>query len=454
MAYQSINPFTGEKGDIYQVINDTELEAAIEECSVAVEGWKKKTVNDRIVFVGRLATILERESEKFGAIMTSEMGKPYRQAVAEVKKCALLCRYYESHAAEFLAPLPRASSQGKSFQRHDPLGIILAVMPWNYPFWQVIRCIVPAMVAGNGALLKHASNVPLSALAIEEVVRESGFPESLFRNLFVSHEQIGKILHHRSVSSVTFTGSNIAGARVASVAGSALKRCVLELGGNDPLIVFPDADIKSSVEGAITGRFGNNGQSCIATKRIYLHRDIFDEFTELFLARVNSFKIGDPMDPEVYIGPMVNRRAAEELAGQVTETVKMGARLLCGIGKPEGTGSLFKPTVLTDVDDNSPLAREEAFGPVVPLFSFTSYDEVLARVNSSRFGLGASVWTNDMELAMQAAEDIEAGTVAINGFTRSDPALPFGGIKESGYGRELSDIGLYEFVNIKSVTRF
>lgn len=454
MAYQSINPFTGDKGDIYQVINDTELERAIEECSVASKDWKKVTVKDRIVFVGRLATILERESEKFGAIMTSEMGKPYKQAVSEVKKCALLCRYYQSHAAEFLTPLPRASSQGNSFQRYDPLGITLAVMPWNYPFWQVIRCIVPAMVAGNGALLKHASNVPLSALAIEEAVRESGFPESLFRNLFVTHEQIGKILHHRGVSSVTLTGSNIAGARVASVAGSALKRCVMELGGNDPLIVFPDADIKSSVEGAIIGRFENNGQSCIATKRIYLHRDIFDEFTELFLARVNSFKIGDPMDPEVFIGPMVNRRAADELAGQVTETVRMGARLLCGTGKPEGTGSLFKPTVLVDVDDNSPLAKEEAFGPVVPLFSFTSYKEVLARVNSSRFGLGASVWTNDMDLAMQAAEDIEAGTVAINGFTRSDPALPFGGIKESGYGRELSDLGLYEFVNIKSVTRF
>lgn len=456
MAYQSINPFTGEKGGVYHEIEDTELEAIIKSCSLAGKRWKKVTVNDRAAVVGRLAVILERESEKYGAIITSEMGKPYNQAVAEVKKCALICRYYESHAAEFLAPSPMKSShsQAVSFLRYDPLGVILAVMPWNYPFWQVIRCIVPAMIAGNGALLKHASNVPASALAIEEAVKEAGFPESLFRNLFVTHKQVGKILQHRDISSVTLTGSNIAGAEVASAAGSALKRCVLELGGSDPLIVFPDADIKSSVDAAIRGRFKNSGQSCIATKRIFLHRDIFDEFTTLFVDKVKRLKIGDPMDPEVYIGPMVNRHAAEELAQQVAETIKMGARLLCGNGKPEGSGSLFKPTVLVDVDDNSPLAKEEAFGPVVPLFSFNDYKEVIEKVNSSRYGLGASVWTNDMDLAMQAAEDIESGTVAINGFTRSDPAIPFGGIKESGYGRELSNLGLYEFVNIKSVTQF
>lgn len=454
MAYQSVNPFSGAKGSIYETISGEKLDRMIESCSEEQQSWKKRAVDERAGFAGTLAEILESKSDEYGKIITSEMGKPYSQAVAEVKKCALACRYYESRAAGFLKPVPRESSQGVTILRYDPLGIVLAVMPWNFPFWQVIRCIVPALVSGNGVLLKHASNVPASAMAIEEAVREAGFPESLFRNLFVTHEQVISIIEHRKVSSVSLTGSNIAGARIASAAGSAVKRCVLELGGSDPFIVFPDADIESSVEGAITGRFQNNGQSCIATKRIYLHADIFNEFASLFVERVKSLRVGDPMDPEVYIGPMVNRTAAEELAEQVTKSVKMGARLLCGSGKPEGKGSLFSPTVLTDVADDSPVATEETFGPVVPLFSFTDYDEVIRRVNNSRFGLGASVWTGNSDMAMQAAADIESGTVTINGFTRSDPAVPFGGIKESGYGRELSDLGLHEFVNIKSVTHF
>jgi succinate-semialdehyde dehydrogenase/glutarate-semialdehyde dehydrogenase len=454
MAYQSINPYTGEKGVLYELFSADELDRIIERCSDAQNIWKKRAVAERAVIAGNLAEILESRSEEYGRIITKEMGKPYSQAVAEVEKCALACRYYESNGAGFLETKPVSSSQGVTRLRYDPLGIILAIMPWNFPFWQVIRCIVPALVSGNGVLLKHASNVPDSALAIENAVREAGFPDQLFRNLFITHDQVNRVIEHTKVSSVSLTGSNIAGARIASAAGSSVKRCVLELGGSDPFIVFPDADIKRSVEGAITGRFQNNGQSCIATKRIYLHRDIFNEFASLFVERVKSLKVGDPMDPEVYIGPMVNRAAAEELAGQVTKSVQTGARLLCGSGKPEGKGSLFTPTVLADIADDSPVATEETFGPVVPLFSFSDYSEVIRRVNSSRFGLGASVWTGNSDLAMQAAADIESGTVTINGFTRSDPAVPFGGIKESGYGRELSDLGLYEFVNIKSITNF
>lgn len=454
MAYQSINPFSGERGALYKEISGEELERAIESCSDAQMSWKMRAVADRASLAGNLAEILESRSEEYGRIITSEMGKPYSQAVAEVRKCALACRYYESNAAGFLETRPLSLSGGVTHLRYDPLGIILAIMPWNFPFWQVIRCIVPALVSGNGVLLKHASNVPGSAMAIEDAVREAGFPEPLFRNLFITHGQVYRVIEHKRVSSVSLTGSNIAGSRIASAAGSSVKRCVLELGGSDPFIVFPDADIKRSVEGAVTGRFQNNGQSCIATKRIYLHADIFNEFTSLFVEKVKSLKVGDPMDPKVYIGPMVNRKAAEELADQVRKSVEAGATLLCGSGKPEGKGSLFIPTVLTGADDDSPVATEETFGPVVPLFSFSDYGELIRRVNSSRFGLGASVWSASSALAMQAAADIESGTVTINGFTRSDPAVPFGGIKESGYGRELSDLGLYEFVNIKSVTNF
>lgn len=454
MAYQSINPFSGERGVLYSEISGEELEQAIERCSDAQVSWRMRTVAERATLAGNLAELLESRSEEYGRIITSEMGKPYSQAVAEVKKCALACRYYETNSAGFLETKMVSSSQGVTHLRYDPLGIILAIMPWNFPFWQVIRCIIPALVSGNGVLLKHASNVPGSALAIENAVREAGFPEPLFRNLFITHDQVNRVIEHIKVSSVSLTGSNIAGSRIASAAGSSAKKCVLELGGSDPFIVFPDADIERSVEGAVTGRFQNNGQSCIATKRIYLHKDIFNEFTSLFVERVKSLKAGDPMDPEVYIGPMVNRKAAEELAGQVKKSVEAGATLLCGTGKPEGNGSLFLPAILTDVPDNAPVATGETFGPVVPLFSFSDYDEVIRRVNSSRFGLGASVWSTSSALAMQAAADIESGTVTINGFTRSDPAVPFGGIKESGYGRELSDLGLYEFVNIKSVTNF
>lgn len=454
MAYRSIDPYTGAGGILYPEMSDSEMEAVLTKSQEVFKIWSRSGLDKRALLVSRLGEILEAESDHFADIITSEMGKPVKQARAELLKCASACNYYSVNGKKFLSSREMESPGSKSYLRFDPLGIVLAVMPWNFPFWQVIRCIVPAMLAGNSVLLKHASNVPGSALAIEDAVRRAGFPEGLFRNLFVSHRQVDSLLSHPAVRSVSLTGSNYAGEKVASAAGANIKKCVLELGGSDPLIVFPDADIGNAVEGAVAGRFQNNGQSCIATKRIFLHSDIYDQFIDLFTRRVEALVMGDPKIESTDIGPMVNRAAAEELAGQVEKSIRMGAEIICGRGIPEGESCFFRPTVLVNVPYNSPLATEETFGPVVPVFRFSDYDEMIERVNSSRFGLGASAWTNDMELARKTARDIESGTVTINGFTRSDPALPFGGVKDSGFGRELSDTGLYEFVNIKTVSLF
>jgi succinate-semialdehyde dehydrogenase/glutarate-semialdehyde dehydrogenase len=454
MSYQSVNPYTGEKGEAYVNISDHKLESIIDSSQRAFLDWRDMDIHIRTTYISALAEVLKRNIDQYASTITSEMGKPLRESIAEIEKCAFTCEYYAKNGPTFLRKREMVTSSGISHLQFDPLGVILAVMPWNFPFWQVIRCIIPAILAGNAVLLKHASNVPQSAVLIEKALIESGFPVNLFSNLFISHKQIEMVLMHKAVRSVSLTGSNSAGETIAKIAGANIKKCVLELGGSDPFIVFPDADISKAVDAAIIGRFQNSGQSCIATKRIFLHDKIFDEFTNLFIKRVEQLKCGDPKLLETDIGPMVNRYAAEELETQVAKSVGMGAEIIFGAGRPDANGSIFRPTVMINVPNESPVAVEETFGPVVPLFRFKHYSEMVDHVNSSRFGLAASVWTNDNETASRVSTDINSGSVTINGFSRSDPSLPFGGVKDSGYGRELSDLGLYEFVNIKSVTRF
>ncbi len=454
MKYRSVNPYTGEEMATFDTITERMLEESLDQSWSAFEKWRKIPVRERIPLFLNLAETLLKNKEMYAETMTMEMGKPVSQAVAEVKKCAMACHYYSDNAERFLKPERISSPAGKSIIRYDPIGIVLAVMPWNFPFWQVIRCLVPALAAGNSLLLKHASNVPLSALNIEKAVAMSGFPDGIFMNLFIDHSQVEKLIASDKVRAVSLTGSNRAGEIIAMHAGASVKKSVLELGGSDPFIVFPDANLQKAVEAAVVGRFQNNGQSCIAAKRIFVHERIWSEFLHLFRLRVESLVIGDPMSPDVYMGPLVNEQAVAELNEQVQRTVAMGATFVTG-GKAGVPGKCFyQPAIMIDVPYDSPVAVEETFGPVVPVFSFSGYDELVKHVNDSSFGLGSSVWTNNRSLMKRITGDLECGTVAINGFVRSDPALPFGGVKASGYGRELSSFGIREFVNVRTVTHY
>jgi succinate-semialdehyde dehydrogenase/glutarate-semialdehyde dehydrogenase len=401
-----------------------------------------------------MADILQKRREVIAGLMASEMGKPFAQGLAETDKCALLCRWYAEHAPRLLEPEGRPSSAQASFVVHEPQGIILGIMPWNFPFWQVFRFIVPAFAGGNAALLKHASSVPRCALEIENIVKAAGFPEGLFRAIFPSHSQVERLIADSRIRGVSLTGSTAAGKRIASVAGASLKKMVMELGGSDPFIIFPDADIEKAVKAAVFSRFQNGGQSCIAAKRIIVHTDIYTDFRDKFVFAVKALRTGDPLDQVTDVGPMVNVAAADELERQLTETVNAGARLLCGGRAGMEHPALFIPAVIDDVPPDSPLACEETFGPAAPLIRFREAEEAVALANGTPYGLGATVWTADEKLAMKMAHSIDTGTVAINGFVKSEPGLPFGGVKESGYGRELAVEGLFEFLNTKTISIF
>jgi succinate-semialdehyde dehydrogenase/glutarate-semialdehyde dehydrogenase len=452
MAYKSINPYTGKVNKTYDRISNKELESIIFSSSRAFRKWKKVSVEQRQELLLKLADLLEIEKDYHAATITSEMGKPIGQSVAEVEKSALACRYYAERADEFLKPRKHASSAGSSYIRYDPQGIVFAIMPWNFPYWQVIRCIAPALAAGNSVLLKHASNVPQCAENIENAVIKSGFPVNVFRNLFIDHKQLELVLKSEHIRSVSLTGSNAAGENVASLAGNNIKKLVLELGGNDAFIVYNDANLENAAEAIVYGRFQNTGQSCIASKRLFIHEQVFNEFISLITGRIKALRSGDPLLHETFIGPLVNKSAVVELERQVNQTVEMGAEIIIGGKARQGGECFFEPTVLVNVPFDSPLAREEVFGPVLPIFSFRDYDELICRVNDSKFGLGCSVFTSDRKLMDKLSGDIDTGTVVFNSFTRSDPSLPFGGVKASGYGRELSEYGILEFVNIKTVT--
>ena len=454
MAYQSVNPFNDKLNGKFELISDNELMLKIDNADNAFKTWRKIEIRERAMLLMNLADILEKEKSFHGRTMTSEMGKPVSQSIAEVEKCAIACRYYAKNAEKFLSPRKIKSSGATSFIAFEPQGLVFAIMPWNFPYWQVIRCLAPALISGNGMLLKHASNVPLSALNIEKAVYDAGFPKQLFANIFIDHKQADIVLRSSSVRAVSLTGSNRAGEAIASRAGAHVKKCVLELGGSDPLIVFQDANLEKAADGALIGRFQNNGQSCIAAKRLFVHEAVYPEFIHLLRQRVESLNIGDPMDMNTYIGPLVNEEAVRELSDQVERSVAMGAEIMTGgrVGVPGKC--FFEPTIILDAPFDSPVAVEETFGPVLPVFTFNDYDELIRRVNDSIYGLGSSVWTNNRDIADRISKDIDAGIVTINAFTRSDPALPFGGVKSSGYGRELSEFGIMEFVNIKTVSQF
>jgi len=452
MGIATINPATGETIKTFERESASSIEAKLARSQQTFEQYRKTPMSQRAEWLNVAAEILERDKVSFGKIMTTEMGKPLKSAIAEVEKCALVCRYYAEHAADFLADVPASTDASKSFVRYQPLGVILAVMPWNFPFWQVFRFAAPALMAGNVGLLKHASNVPQCALAIEEIFREAGFPEGAFQTLLIGADQVEAIINDNRVKAATLTGSELAGASLGASAGKQIKKTVLELGGSDPFIVLESADLDAAVSTAVTARMLNNGQSCIAAKRFIVMDAVADEFERRFVEKFQTLKIGDPMDEHTDVGPLATPGILEDLDKLVQACIEKGSKVLIG-GHPlsDRPGNFYLPTILTDFPAGTPADEEEFFGPVALLFRVPDIDAAIKLANSTPFGLGASAWTRDEEQAHRLVDELEAGAVFINGLVKSDPRLPFGGIKRSGYGRELGIQGIQEFVNIKTV---
>ncbi len=451
MPIASINPATGQTLRTFDAHSEAEIERRLGLAASLFPRWRTVSFSERAARLLRAAEILEARKQEWGRIMTLEMGKPIGAAIAEAEKCAWACRYYAEHAERFLADEPVATDATSSFVRYDPLGPVLAVMPWNFPFWQVFRFAAPALMAGNVGLLKHASNVPQCALAIEDIFRQAGYPEGAFQTLLVGAERVGALIADSRIAAVTLTGSEGAGVSVGRAAGSELKKTVLELGGSDPFIVMPSADVAAAAATAVRARTVNNGQSCIAAKRFIVHEAVADEFERIFVEKMAALKVGDPADTSVEIGPLATPSIAAEVDELVQKSIAAGAKLLLGGKRLEGPGNFYAPTVLTDVPPDSPAAVEEIFGPVASLFRVKSLDEAIALANRTRFGLGASAWTRDEAERDRLVRGIDAGAVFINGMVKSDPRLPFGGIKKSGFGRELALHGIREFVNVKAV---
>ncbi|MFC1791531.1 NAD-dependent succinate-semialdehyde dehydrogenase [Gemmatimonadota bacterium] len=452
MPLIALNPATGEIIDEYQETPPGEVDRAIQKAHLEHLAWKETPFPHRAGLMKKAAAILRDRSREFGELMTREMGKPISGGVAEAEKCAWVCEYYADHSEDFLADQDVATDASRSFVTFQPLGVVLAVMPWNFPFWQVFRFAAPNLMAGNAGLLKHASNVPGCALAIEEVFREAGFPEGIFRSLLLPGSRVDEVIEDPLVRAVTLTGSTPAGKAVAAKAGEMLKKTVLELGGSDPYVVLEDADLDSAVATCTMARLINSGQSCIAAKRFIVVDKVRAGFEERFVASMAAAKMGDPMEEDTLVGPQARGDLRDELHGQVMRSVASGARCLLGGEIPEGPGAYYPPTVLTDVAPGMPAYHEELFGPVAAVIPVKDEEEALRVANDSPFGLGAAVFTRDVARGTGIArEQLEAGACFVNAFVRSDPRLPFGGVKESGYGRELSPFGILEFVNIKTV---
>ena len=427
------------------------LAERIARSEAAYRRYRTTPFAERERWLERAAEILETETDRLGRIMTREMGKPIVAARAEAAKCALACRYYVKNGARLLADEPVELGSGKAYLRYEPIGPVLAVMPWNFPFWQVFRFAAPALMAGNTGLLKHASNVPDCAVAIEEIIRRAGFPEDVFQTLLIGSSEVQAVIDDPRVKAVTLTGSEGAGIAVASEAGRQIKKTVLELGGSDPFIVMPSADLDRAVKTAVEARAINNGQSCIAAKRFIVDSRVAGEFERRFVAGMEALLVGDPMEENTQLGPLATAQILEGLDDQVQRSVKMGARALTGGHRLDRPGNYYAPTVLVDAPRESPAYREELFGPVAVLFRANGIDDAIRLANDTEFGLGASVWTNDVGEQARFTSEIEAGMVFVNSMVASDPRLPFGGVKRSGYGRELSGYGIREFVNIKTV---
>jgi succinate-semialdehyde dehydrogenase/glutarate-semialdehyde dehydrogenase len=447
----TINPATGKTLQEFPALSPESIEAKLNLSWTTFQSFRHTPIADRASCLQKAAGILDDNKREYGVLMTTEMGKTLPSAIAEAEKCAWACRYYAENAERLLADEVVATNASHSFVRYQPLGPVLAVMPWNFPFWQVFRFAAPALAAGNTGLLKHASNVPQCALAIEDILRRAGFPEGAFQTLLIEANQVDPLLHDDRVVAATLTGSEPAGRSVARASGSQLKKTVLELGGSDPFIVMPSADFEDAVTSAVKARVINNGQSCIAAKRFIVAAEIYDAFEKRFVERMKALKVGDPMSADTEVGPLATAKIRDELYDQVQRAIAAGGRLLTGGHKIDGPGFYYQPTVLADVPRSSPVFYEEFFGPVAMLFRARDAAEAIELANDSPFGLGSSVWTRDESEQARFAESIEAGQVFINAPVASDPRLPFGGVKRSGYGRELGVWGIREFVNVKTV---
>ncbi|MEV4121282.1 NADP-dependent succinic semialdehyde dehydrogenase [Micromonospora sp. NPDC049645] len=448
------NPATGQVLKTYEAMSTEQLDGAIERTDLAFHQLRRTTVEQRAGWMNAAADLLDAERDEIARIMTTEMGKTYVAAQAEVTKCATAARFYADKAPGFLADEPAdadAVQATRAFIRYQPIGVVLAVMPWNFPLWQVMRFAAPALMAGNTGLLKHASNVPQTALLLEDLFRRAGFPEGAFTTVLVDSDAVDRILNDPRVRAATLTGSEPAGRSIAQIAGRELKKTVLELGGSDPFVVMPSADVDRAAEVATTARCQNNGQSCIAAKRFIVHTDVYDAFAEKFAANMAALRVGDPMDPNTDVGPLASERGRDEVHAQVRDAVDNGATVLCGGEPPTGDGWYYPPTVVTDLTPQMRMWSEEVFGPVAGLFRVSSYEEAIEVANGTSFGLGSNAWTRDPAEQERFATDLDAGNVFVNGMTTSYPELPFGGVKNSGYGRELSALGMREFCNTKTV---
>ena len=454
MAIATISPVTGETLETFEPLTDDALEEKLARAAAAWQGYRRTTAEQRTGWLRAAADVLDRDTDSVASLMTTEMGKTLASAKAEVGKCAKALRWYAEHGPRMLEPQPcdaGAVAAEDAYVVHQPLGVVLAIMPWNFPLWQAMRFAAPALMAGNVALLKHASNVPQTALYLEELFGKAGFPDHVFQTLLIGSGAIEKVLRDDRVAAATLTGSGPAGQSVAAIAGDALKKTVLELGGSDPFIVMPSADLDKAAEVATTARCQNNGQSCIAAKRFFVHADVAEEFTRLFAEKLGALAVGDPMDPATLVGPLATESGRDDVEKYVQDAVAKGATVVVGGKRPDGPGWFYPPTLLTGITPQMDLYAEEVFGPVAALFTVGSLDEAIEIANSHPYGLGSNLWSEDEDERAQFVRDIAAGMAFINGMVTSYPELPFGGVKQSGYGRELTELGMREFMNAKTV---
>jgi succinate-semialdehyde dehydrogenase/glutarate-semialdehyde dehydrogenase len=451
MPLVSLNPATGETIATYPSWEDEKIDAVVDRVFARNAAWRERDFAERGLVLGAAAGALRAQAEELSRLMAEEMGKPVAQGRVEVEKCAWVCDHYAENAVQYLADERVDTDAHLSLVRYQPLGTVLAVMPWNFPFWQVFRFLAPALMAGNTALLKHASSVTGCALAIERILSEAGLPEDVFRALLISSSQVARVIEDARVAAVTLTGSEPAGRAVAAAAGRSLKPSVLELGGSDPFIVLGDADLDTAAQVGVTARIQNSGQSCIAAKRFIIDAPVYDDFLRRFTAAMREVVVGDPLDPSTHVGPQARRDLREALHSQVVASADKGARIALGGAIPEGPGAFYPVTVLTDVAPGMPVFDEEVFGPVAAVIRAKDAEDAVRLANETQFGLGASLWTSNSDIAHALVDRIEAGCVFVNGMVKSDPRLPFGGIKASGYGRELASHGIREFVNVKTV---
>jgi succinate-semialdehyde dehydrogenase/glutarate-semialdehyde dehydrogenase len=448
---ESINPATGDVLASFPAASPGEIESAIAGADAAQRAWRRTSFDERAAAMHRFAEHLRRRRDDYARLITLEMGKPISEALAEIEKCALTSDFYADRAEGFLRDEVIASNASRSLVAYEPLGVVLAIMPWNYPFWQVVRFAAPALMAGNGALLKHASNIPQCAIALGSAFEEAGFPAGLFRTLLLQGAAVEPVIRDHRVRAVTLTGSSEVGMHVAAVAGAALKKTVLELGGSDPFIVLADADVAAAAATAVRARNQNTGQSCIAAKRFLVAEAVADEFEERFARAVASLRVGDPLDPATQVGPLARADLREALERQVETSVRDGARVLAGGRRRPGPGWFYEPTVLAGVRDGMPVLAEETFGPVAAVRRVAEGEDAVAIANGSDYGLGASIWTRDVAAGEALARTVESGAVFVNGMVASDPRLPFGGVKRSGWGRELGPFGIREFTNVQTI---